>query len=624
MKILAVDLSNVFWSIALGVQLNDERTAVSLALDEIARVASGVARADRVVVACDGPQSWRRSIWPKYKADRPERAEHLWRLLAETMRHCKASGWHLLIAPETPDGCAEADDVIGSVVTWARKRGHSVDILSGDSDLAQLVGESATMSVRLLRRYKGVTPLDSAGVFEWLGVAPSGVVDVKALAGDAGDGYGDIFPGFGEVSAIKALMLDERGAPKHDAAHVVATACRIAEEWVAAGRPEGKAKPKANVLRLWLEGAGPERVKIGLRLAMLDLDLPLDFEIIEKPHEPKPLPEFGAAMLPSEPRAEVSDPDDESTWCSLSDTCGLRDGHPGPCAISTEEQAAKKTLAEPVTDAGKGQTARAADGSAARAPQATNGDAKSPAVASPEAGPSLPSAHGSAEGSAADGFEPVELSDALATVDTTARMLIPANEAFARLVEFRALIRRVLTPSVDFGTIAGCGPRPVLFLSGAQKLAEVYGFTPSYKFLSEVENFDAGPPFFYFKVRCRLRRKSDRMIVAECVASCNSRETKYGGRWVYERQVPEHLDKSRLKTRTFRDKKTGETITQWRVPNEDICDQINTIQKMAQKRALVGAVIFATRSGGVFDHDIEDIPQSAFGEQFAAPQWEKA
>src|SRR5205085_7043391 len=44
-----------------------------------------------------------------------------------------------------------------------------------------------------------------------------------------------------------------------------------------------------------------------------------------------------------------------------------------------------------------------------------------------------------------------------------------------------------------------------------------------------------------------------------------------------------------------------------RVFNPDIADQVNTIQKMAQKRALVGAVLLAVNASEFFTQDIEDI-----------------
>ncbi|HEX8684304.1 MAG TPA: hypothetical protein VF707_18455, partial [Ardenticatenaceae bacterium] len=62
------------------------------------------------------------------------------------------------------------------------------------------------------------------------------------------------------------------------------------------------------------------------------------------------------------------------------------------------------------------------------------------------------------------------------------------------------------------------------------------------------------------------------------------------------------------------------------VPNPDIADQVNTVQKMAQKRALVQATLLAVNASEFFTQDVEDmmvhVPPlgSAAGEPDAAAQ----
>jgi hypothetical protein len=46
--------------------------------------------------------------------------------------------------------------------------------------------------------------------------------------------------------------------------------------------------------------------------------------------------------------------------------------------------------------------------------------------------------------------------------------------------------------------------------------------------------------------------------------------------------------------------------TMYGIPNEDIFDLVNTISKMAQKRALVAAALNATGASAVFTQDQED------------------
>jgi hypothetical protein len=44
-----------------------------------------------------------------------------------------------------------------------------------------------------------------------------------------------------------------------------------------------------------------------------------------------------------------------------------------------------------------------------------------------------------------------------------------------------------------------------------------------------------------------------------------------------------------------------------RAPNPDIADQVNTIQKMGQKRALVAACLLAVNASEFFTQDVEDM-----------------
>jgi hypothetical protein len=67
------------------------------------------------------------------------------------------------------------------------------------------------------------------------------------------------------------------------------------------------------------------------------------------------------------------------------------------------------------------------------------------------------------------------------------------------------------------------------------------------------------------------------------------------------------MDKSKLVSQE-RHSKTGGHWTAYRLDNEDIYSQVNTILKMAKKRALVDAALSAGRLSDVFTQDIEDMP----------------
>jgi 5'-3' exonuclease len=309
-RILVVDLSSVFWTLAQSGASAEGNAPRDYSLRDIRETAaSGY---DRVLVAVDGddrdfdwPQPpWRRHIWPGYK-DRTERAAHHWALLKDTIAHCEAEGWIVLRSPpkHLPDpdddgrtmtivGFHEADDVVGSAVAWARQNGHVIDVRTGDSDLGQLVRDTEP-PVRLLRKHKGQRMvLDAAAVREWVGVPPHVVASLKAIAGDKGDGYGDLYPGIGAETAIKMLR-----ASNGDAVKAVEMAIASDEK-----NADGKTIPK------WIKVCrelGADRAKTGLMLAKVATDLPLDFSQVEALPIAKAPP-----SLPQEPQdAELCEED---------------------------------------------------------------------------------------------------------------------------------------------------------------------------------------------------------------------------------------------------------------------------------------------------------------------------
>jgi len=229
----------------------------------------------------------------------------------------------------------------------------------------------------------------------------------------------------------------------------------------------------------------------------------------------------------------------------------------------------------------------------------------------------------------------------------------------AAIVEFT---RRIMVRDQDFGEIPGTN-KPTLLKPGAEKLCNFFGLEP--EFTPIVEDLDwtgaqhGGEVFCYARYRCRLLREDRVVGVGE--GSCNSWEAKYRYRWVAEEQVPGHLDRAQLIKRqahrtlfefdfaidraetngqygkpaehwqrlrdairngtarqvdkpTRRGMSTAWEIdvdtTLYRIPNPDAADVVNTIQKMAQKRALVAATLIATSASEFFTQDVEDTDPS--------------
>lgn len=95
----------------------------------------------------------------------------------------------------------EADDIIGSL---SRKyKDWQTNILTSDQDLLQLIDD--TTSVWLMKKgLSEIVKMDSIALYESMNLAPSQIIDLKALMGDSSDNIPGV-PNVGEKTALKLL-----------------------------------------------------------------------------------------------------------------------------------------------------------------------------------------------------------------------------------------------------------------------------------------------------------------------------------------------------------------------------------------------------------------------------------
>ncbi len=169
--------------------------------------AAGITPTHIAIIFDKSENSFRRELYPAYKAHRPDPPEDLvpqFPLMRATVR---AFG----LTPIEQDRY-EADDLIATYARIARERGADVLIVSADKDLMQLIEPgvamfdpaSGTGDNRREERRIGV-----AEVIDYFGVAPEKVVDVQALAGDSTDNVPGA-PGIGVKTA--AQLITEYGS----------------------------------------------------------------------------------------------------------------------------------------------------------------------------------------------------------------------------------------------------------------------------------------------------------------------------------------------------------------------------------------------------------------------------
>jgi hypothetical protein len=132
----------------------------------------------------------------------------------------------------------------------------------------------------------------------------------------------------------------------------------------------------------------------------------------------------------------------------------------------------------------------------------------------------------------------------------------------------------------------------------------MFGLNPEYDFLEKTENYKDG--FFAYNIKCTLYRNGN--PVSQGIGSCNSMEKKY--RYINADAVPDGVDPSAVEKITD---KYGRV--KYKIPNPHIADLVNTILKMAKKRAFIDAVLQVASLSDVFTQDLEDIKEFVQAEQ---------
>lgn len=214
------------------------------------------------------------------------------------------------------------------------------------------------------------------------------------------------------------------------------------------------------------------------------------------------------------------------------------------------------------------------------------------------------------------------------TTDLGLHFVVSLDELRLQLRELEEFKRAIMVENVDYGTIPGT-PKPTLLKPGAEKLALAFGLAPTFVSANRVEDWERG--FFHYEERCNLVNKRTGEIIGCASGSANSKEPRY--RWRDAKPACLNCGRDLRRSRN-RDGEPGEpgwycwtktggcgatfpaaqiTGPIGRVENPEPYELTNTILKMAQKRALVAAVLIATGGSGIWTQDVEDLPGDAPG-----------
>jgi len=237
--------------------------------------AAGVKPTHLAIIFDKSEQTFRKEIYPGYKANRPPPPEELVPQFPLMRRAVEAFG----LRPIEQAGF-EADDLIATYAREAREAGADVLIVSADKDLMQLIGPGVAMydpasGEEKRGSYRAERFIGPDEVLAYFGVPPDKVVDVQALAGDSTDNVPGV-PGIGIKTA--AALIGEFG----DLETLLARAGEIKQ-------------PKRR--ETLIENA--DKARLSKRLVQLDDHAPLPVQAAElalAPLDPKPAVAFLKAL----------------------------------------------------------------------------------------------------------------------------------------------------------------------------------------------------------------------------------------------------------------------------------------------------------------------------------------
>src|SRR5262245_45871083 len=216
---------------------------------------------DAVVVVWDAPSrtSRRKELYAEYKATRDATPDDLRAQIGWIRRIVTAYRF-----PTVEQPGEEADDVIAALARSAERAGYTVEIMSTDRDLLQLVSDNVVVVDTMRDRKIGPAEVEAR-----YGVPPAKMLDLRSLVGDSSDNIPGV-KGIGEKGA--AELLRTHGSLDALLANPDAIAGKRARE----------------ALR-----AGAEMARLSRELSRLRDDLPIEFDPI-------------AMALPEPDRAELA------------------------------------------------------------------------------------------------------------------------------------------------------------------------------------------------------------------------------------------------------------------------------------------------------------------------------
>lgn len=179
---------------------------------------------------------------------------------------------------------------------------------------------------------------------------------------------------------------------------------------------------------------------------------------------------------------------------------------------------------------------------------------------------------------------------------------LSARERQAQINIIQELMRNNMKDKTHYGIVPGCN-KPSLWKPGAELIAMTL------RIAIDHEPIDlSGSDDVRYRMRAIATSQIDQRFLGAAYGECWSLEQKYMWREaVVQKEWDEtSVDRRREKYEKTKTKEGYAVVYQVRTHAPDI---VNTILKMAQKRAGIAVILLVTAASDIFSQDLEDLPR---------------
>lgn len=163
--------------------------------------------------------------------------------------------------------------------------------------------------------------------------------------------------------------------------------------------------------------------------------------------------------------------------------------------------------------------------------------------------------------------------------------------------------KEILKLNIDYGLLEG-SDKPALLKPGAEKIKKAFDLqVERMDCVKEIFDFDKN--YIDYTYKCVITSKNG-LRLGICDGNANSKENKFKYIFKPSEKVPAKIDLDKMKIEGKGKWKKFSDKWVWleRGENPDVLSLKNSIQKIAQKRAFVGAILMATGASEFFTQDI--------------------